>query len=118
MKTKSWILLFCALFALLAGIVLLQRLRAEPAARAEILVDGALWRTVDLSRDDAFRVESERGWNEIEVKDGTICVVRASCPDGDCVRCGRKNCGAPIVCLPNRVSIRFSDAGGLDGVTR
>ncbi len=121
MKTKTWILVLAAVFLLLTGIVLRQHFGAKKAARAEIWVDGALERTVDLSEDQSFVVETERGRNRIQVKDGRICVLEASCPDGDCVRCGAKNSGAPIVCLPNRLSIRFSesgDASGVDGVVR
>ena len=118
MKTKHWVLLLGGVFLLLAGIVLFQHLSARPAAKAEIWADGALYRTLELSEDATLRVETERGWNEIQVKDGRISVTAASCPDGDCVRCGAKNSGAPIVCLPNRLSIRFSDDGGVDGVVR
>ena len=118
MKTKVWILLLAAVFLVLAGIVLVQHLTAKPAARAEIWVDGALYKTLDLSQDGTLRVETERGWNEIKVRGGKVSVTAASCPDADCVRCGAKNAGAPIVCLPNRLSIRFSDPGGVDGVTR
>ncbi len=98
--------------------MLAQRLAAKPAARAEVWADGALYKTLDLTEDAALRVETERGWNELEVRDGKVSVTAASCPDGDCVRCGAKNSGAPIVCLPNRVSIRFADDGGVDGVAR
>jgi hypothetical protein len=118
MKTKYWVLILGAVFLLLAGIVLVQRLAAKPAARAEIWVEGVLYKTLDLSEDGSLRVESERGWNEIEVRNGKISVTAASCPDADCVRCGAKNAGAPVVCLPNHVSIRFSDEGGVDGVVR
>ena len=118
MKTKHWILLLGAVFLVLAGTVLLQHLGAKPAARAEIWVDGNLYRTLELSEDDSIRVETDRGWNQLEVRDGRISVTAASCPDGDCVRCGAKNAGAAIVCLPNRLSIRFTDDGGVDGVVR
>lgn len=118
MKTRTWILILGGLFAALAALVLFQRLSAVPAQRAEIYVDGVLYRSVDLSQDETFRIETERGWNEIEILEGKLCVARASCPDGDCIRCGWKNSGAPIVCLPNRVSIRFTDSAGLDGMTK
>ena len=52
------------------------------------------------------------------VSDGKIAVTAASCPDADCVRCGPQNSGPPIVCLPNRVSIRFSENGEVDGAVR
>ena len=49
---------------------------------------------------------------------GKLAVTAASCPDGDCIRCGEKNTNPPIVCLPNRVSIQFSADGAVDGVVR
>lgn len=120
-KTKTWVLLLGAVFVLLAGLTAWQYLGSKKAARAEIWVDGELKKTVDLSEDGTFVVESHGGWNRIQVKDGKISVIEASCPDGDCVRCGAKNSGAPIVCLPNRLMIRFSESGdsaGVDGVVR
>lgn len=120
-KTKTWILLLAAVFVILAGLAAWQYFGAKTSARAEIWVDGVLERTVDLSEDQTFVVETDRGRNRIQVKDGRISVVAASCPDGDCIRCGAKNSGAPIVCLPNRLMIRFSESGDtsdVDGVVR
>ena len=115
MKTRSWIILYAALFALLLGLVLAQSL-AQPAAQAELLSDGRLLYTLDLRQDAELTVDYGDGWNRVEVKEGKIAVTAASCPEQDCVRCGAKNSGAPIVCLPNRLTIRFVD-NELDGVT-
>ena len=118
MKTKHWIIAFAIVFFVLAGIVAWQYLGARPAGTAELWADGVLVRTVDLSVDGEYRIESAEGWNLLSVRDGKLAVTAASCPDGDCVRCGARNSDPPIVCLPNRVSIRFSEAGELDGVVR
>ena len=118
MKTRTWILLLSALFLVLAGIVAWQYLSAKPSGGAEVWSDGQLVRTLDLSADGEYRVETERGWNVLTVSGGKVAVTAASCPDGDCVRCGRRNSGPPIVCLPNRLSIRFSEQNGIDGVVR
>ena len=118
MKTKHWVIAFAIVFLLLAGIVAWQYLGARPAGTAELWADGVLVRTVDLSVDGEYRIESAEGWNLLSVRDGKLAVTAASCPDGDCVRCGPRNSDPPIVCLPNRVSIRFSEAGELDGVVR
>ena len=118
MKTKTWILILGAVFLVLAAAAAVQHLGAKPAAAAQVYVDGALREPLDLSRDRVLRVETDYGWNEITVRDGRVCVTAASCRDGDCIRCGAKHSGAPIVCLPNRLSIRFTDDGGLDGVAR
>ena len=118
MRTRSWALLLGAVFLLLAGLTALQYLGAAPAAAAEVWADGALVWTLELSADGEYRIESEEGWNVLTVRDGRLAVTAASCPDGDCVRCGFRSADPPIVCLPNRVSIRFTQAGELDGVVR
>ena len=118
MKTRTWILLLAAVFLALAGIVVWQYFGAKPAGTAEVWADGQLVRTLDLSEDGAYRIETDRGWNLLTVSNGRVAVTAASCPDADCVRCGPQNSGPPIVCLPNRLSIQFSDPGELDGVVR
>ena len=118
MKTKTWILILEAVFLLLAGLTALQYLHAKPAASAAVYVDGKLAQTIELSEDGEYRIESAEGWNVLTVRDGKLAVTAASCPDGDCIRCGERNSDPPIVCLPNRVSIRFSEQGEIDGVVR
>ncbi|MBQ1410646.1 MAG: NusG domain II-containing protein [Oscillospiraceae bacterium] len=118
LSTRAWAMIFGAMFLLLAGLTALQYLGAKPASTAEIWVDGVLLRTIDLSQDGEYRIESAEGWNVLSVSGGKLAVTAASCPDADCVRCGPQNSGPPIVCLPNRVSIQFSDSGGVDGAVR
>ena len=118
MRTRSWALLLGAVFLLLAGLTAWQVLGKRPAAAAVVWADGKELRTIDLGVDGEYRVESAEGWNQLTVRDGKLSVTAASCPDGDCIRCGEKNTDPPIVCLPNRVSIRFTEQGELDGVVR
>ena len=118
MKTKHWIFLLTAVFLILSGIVVWQYFGAKPAGTAEVWADGKLLQTLDLSEDGDYRIETDRGWNVVTVSGGKAAVTAASCPDGDCVRCGFRDSDPPIVCLPNRLSIQFSDPGELDGVVR
>ena len=118
LSTKVWALILGAAFLLLAGLTAWQYLGAKPAARAEVWADGVLTQTIDLSTDGEYRIESAQGWNVLTVSSGKLAVTEASCPDGDCVRCGPRNTNPPIVCLPNRVSIRFSENGEVDGAVR
>ena len=118
MKTRSWGLLLGTVFLILAALALGQRLSFSPAATAQVYADGRLVRTLDLSAEGEYRIESAEGWNLLTVRDGKLAVTAASCPNGDCLRCGAKNTNPPIVCLPNRVSVQFSDGGTVDGVVR
>jgi hypothetical protein len=80
---------------------------------ADVFSDGELIRRVDLSDTGAvyeFTVETERGVNTISVSDGKIAVSDADCPDKICIMQGYKSGGAPIICLPHRVEIRFVGA--------
>ncbi len=114
----TWVMILGAIFLVLAGLTIWQYLRAKPAAQAEVWADGVLVRTLDLTSEGEYRIESAEGWNVLNVSGGKLAVTAASCPDGDCVRCGPRNTDPPIVCLPNRLSIQFSNAGTVDGVVR
>lgn len=118
LRTGTWVLILGAIFLLLTVLTALQYRGGQAVRTAELWVDGVLTKTIDLSEDGTYRIESAEGWNILTVSGGKVAVTAASCPDADCVRCGPQNSGPPIVCLPNRVSIQFSDNGGVDGVAR
>ena len=108
MKTKTWILIL-AFTALLSGILGIFLLRpGESALSAEIYSSGQKIKTVSLLQDQIFAVPGpDDGWNEITVKSGKIAVTSASCPDHCCIKRGFCNSGAPVICLPNALEIRF-----------
>ena len=108
MKTKVWIAILAAIFLLCAAFAFLLLGSGQEAYAAEILSDGKVVRTVDLRVDQEFTVSSPNGgYNTVTVKDGKIAVTEASCPDHYCAKRGFCNSGVQIVCLPNRLVIRF-----------
>ena len=115
MKTKTWIILLAVLLAVCVGLSIWLLLPGEKAAQAEIILDGELYRTVDLSVDQEFTVKSDRGSNTVTVKDGKIAVTAADCPDHYCMQRGYCDSGAQVVCLPNRLVIRFVGEQEIDG---
>lgn len=108
MKTKTWMILLSLLLLgciLLSGFLLRPR---ESAQFAEVLSNGRTVKTVDLSIDQSFTVTAANGGsNTITVKGGQIAVTEATCPDHYCMERGYCSNGAQIVCLPNRLVIRF-----------
>lgn len=116
MKTKTWILLIGVLLVLCLGLSLWLLLPGGDAAAAEIWSDGKLLYTLDLRADQKMTVTSENGINEITVRDGKIAVTHADCPDGYCMDRGWCSSGAQIVCLPNRLVIRFVGEQQIDGI--
>ena len=117
MKTKTWICLLAGLLVLCLGLSLWLLWPRQQAAYAEIWSEGDLKHRVDLSVDTQITVQTDRGSNVIRVQDGKIAVVEASCPDHYCMRRGYCSGGSQIVCLPNRLVIRFVSGGELDGVS-
>lgn len=116
MKNKFWALLLAALLAGSVGLALLLAPR-EGGVQAQILSDGTLVRTVDLRTDQQFTVTTPQGGrNVVTVRDGRLAVTEASCPDHICMDMGFRSSGQ-IVCLPNRLVIRFLGDTSADAVT-
>ena len=110
MKTKYWIFLFAGMAAVCLLCSCFIFFGGSSAATATVRSDGVTVMTLDLSVDGEYRVASDYGVNVLRVADGKISVVSADCPSQDCVRHTPSNSGAPIVCLPNRLVVTFSDA--------
>jgi len=109
--------------ALIGGMLLIGAVMSvllfggETKNTAEITLDGERIRTVDLYRDQSFTVKSQWGENTVVVENGTVRVEEASCPDHVCVKRGACSGGPPIVCLPNRLVISFTDSAAVDAAT-
>lgn len=84
-----------------------------------IYSDGKLIKTIDLrnagdqtftvySEDSGYNVIEDSGYNVITVKDGSISVTDADCPDRICVMTAPISDGIqPIVCMPHKLVIRI-----------
>ena len=99
---------------------MLWNLTRSHGRQVEILQDGKIPYTLDLAQaeDQTFTVTYGGRINEIEIRDHQIRVKAADCPDQICVHMDWLE-DAPIVCLPNRLSIQYADgesASGLDAV--
>ena len=84
---------------------------------AEIWSDGQLVYTLPLDRDTTVTVSSPYGTNQITVQDGKIAVTEATCPDHYCMDRGYCSGGAQIVCLPNKMIIKFTGKQAVDGAS-
>ena len=116
MKTKWWI----AGIALVAAVCLglsLWLLRPMDAKQVEVWSDGKLVQTLSLAEDQTLEVQSEYGVNVVTVKSGKVAVTHADCPDKYCMERGWCSGGMQIVCLPNRLVLKFAGQTQIDGVT-
>ena len=107
-KTWKWVAILGVLLiiCMVSGYFLLSG--NQDAQAAQIISDGKVLRTVDLRIDQEFTVPSPNGgYNIVTVQDGKIGVTEASCPDHYCMHRGFLSGGTDIVCLPNKLVIRF-----------
>ena len=117
MKTRTWIILFALLLAACLGAGFSFLSPKEASTHAEITSEGQVVKTVDLRMDQQFIISLGEGkWNTITVKDGKIAVTEATCPDHYCMKRGFCDSGTEIVCLPNRLTIRFLGIQEIDAV--
>ncbi|MBQ3264227.1 MAG: NusG domain II-containing protein [Ruminococcus sp.] len=120
MKNKVFIMMIAVIF--IAGIIgSVIVLTAPQKSTVRIVSDGTVVDTVDLrtAQDRTFDVTYEGHVNTVEIKDHRIRIKDADCPDRTCVNMGwLSSASMPIVCLPHRLVIEFTDGADVDAVTR
>lgn len=115
MKTKVWIGIIAGILVVCGGLSL-WLLRPTQAKTVEVWSEGKLVQTLSLAEDQTLAVETEIGSNVVTVKDGKVAVTEASCPDKVCMHRGWCSGGAQIVCLPNKLILKFTGDNTIDGI--
>ncbi len=113
-QNLKWALVFLCIIAVSAATVLIYKGRSAAAKTAQIIQNGKIVRTVELtgvSEPYEFEIASDGGGsNTVRVENGKIGIVSATCPDKICVKQGFISTGAlPIVCLPNKLSVVITE---------
>lgn len=116
MKTGYWVAIFAVLLVTCGIASLFLLAPSEPAQEVEVWSDGKLIDTLSLNVDQELTVESAGGTNVVTVRDGAVAVTEADCPDHYCMHRGFCHGGTEIVCLPNRLVLRFVGQQEIDGV--
>ena len=109
MKNRWWIVIFSSV--IVVCIVVWFLISGDPAGNAVgIYRDGVLIETIDLgivTEPYDITIEGDVGSNIVHVEKDRIFVAYADCPDNICVKHGALDSGDPIVCLPNRLVIKW-----------
>lgn len=86
--------------------VLIVKYGLKSGNTADVYIDDKLVQTIDLSVDDEYTFQTDKGSNTVEVRNGAVSMKSADCPDKVCVRMGTKNRnGETIACLPHKLVI-------------
>ena len=119
MKTKYWIALLGVLLLVCIGFTIPLLMPQEAATYADIISEATVVHTVDLRIDREITITNSRGsQNTVTIRDGKIAVTQADCPDHYCMERGYQNSGTDIVCLPNRLVLKFTSEQTVDTVVR
>lgn len=85
--------------------------RTLEGTQAVVQVNGSVYKEIPLSEHhgtDTFTIQTNSGYNTVVVKDQTIGIVEADCPDKICIQEGFiRNPGETTVCLPHKVMIEI-----------
>ncbi len=93
---------------------------ARPGTTVLVEVDGQVRHKAGLMNGTVFSVQGVVGELVVEIREGTVAVIRADCPNKICVRTGRRSrSGDIIVCVPNKTIIRIvgEKEAGVQAVT-
>jgi hypothetical protein len=120
-KTKYWIILFVLLLIVSGVFAVILMTRPAESRVAGIYQNGILLYEINLDTETKpreFTIYNGESGNTIRVDSQGICIIRADCPDQTCVHHGYLADGAPIICLPNRLTIKWIDGdSAYDAVT-
>lgn len=103
---KRDIVLAAVLLILGITCVLIVKYGLKSGNTADVYIDDKLVQTIDMSVDDEYTFQTDKGSNTVEVRNGAVSMKSADCPDKVCVRMGTKNRnGETITCLPHKLVI-------------
>lgn len=121
MKKKDIILIVVILLAAIGEFEILRWTQRD-GSRVVVTVDGKQVCESRLSNDQVYEIPVEDGKNVLEIKDRSVRMKEADCPDQICKKHKAiTKVGETIVCLPHKVVIEIqSDTKEqeLDGITK
>ena len=89
--------------------------RNEAGNQIQITVDGTVYGTYSLEKDQVIEVKEKDFYNRIWIQDGAAYMEEANCPDGYCEEQGKiSGRTQTIVCLPHKLVVEVLDADGLE----
>ena len=114
MKKKDIILGIGIIAAALLMMLVMQRNSGEEGDKIQVTLDGKVYGTYSLEKDQVIEIEEGSLYNKIRVEDGKAYMEEANCPDGYCEEQGKiSRHTQTIVCLPHKlvVEVLESDNG-------
>lgn len=113
MKKKDLILGVGVIVIALVMMLIMHLTRSEDGNQIRITVDGKVYGTYALEKDQTIEVKNGDFYNKIRIKDGKAYMEEANCPDGYCEEQGKiSGHTQTIVCLPHKLVVGVIDTDG------
>ena len=109
-KTRNdiFLLVVILVFGVLVSIGMIVYNKQETGVRVVVTVDGKEYGSYPLNRDAVVEIEGKIGINTMEIKDGSVCMIEAVCPDLYCVQHEPIHAnGEKIICLPGTIILEI-----------
>lgn len=111
MKKKDIILGIGIIAVALLMLLVLQINRGEEGNRIQVILDGKIYGTYSLEKDQVIEIEEGSFYNKIRVEDGKAYMEETNCPDGYCEEQGKiSRHTQTIVCLPHKLVVEVLEA--------
>lgn len=120
-KTRNdiFLLVVVLVFGVLVSIGMIVYNKQEIGVRVVVTVDGKEYGSYPLNRDAVVEIEGKIGINTMEIKDGSVRMIEAVCPDLYCVQHEPVHAnGEKIICLPGTIILEIvgGEESELDGI--
>ena len=106
-----------ALVLILLGIVCYGVIRLGQKKGSQVIIyeDQKEIGRYDLNTDTTKEIQTAKGMNILEIKNGMAYVTEADCPDQVCIRMGKiSKTGENIVCLPHKLVVQLEGDSAAD----
>ena len=76
--------------------------------RADIYINGELYNSYELNRNETINIENEYGFNRIVIENNMVSITEADCHNEECVNSESiSKIGESIICLPHRLVVEI-----------
>ena len=114
-KLIFWSVLLSAVFLLLFSNVIFSKTGGETIVIELGGKEYARYQQNALSQPKTLEIQTEFGYNKIEVSNRGARIMDSDCKDRQCIGEIHKS-GERIVCLPHRLIVKIEGSGEVDGV--
>ena len=105
MKKKDMILIAAVLAISLISFAAIKMTQKD-GKEVIVTVEGKEVYKTSIKKDQIYQIPEENGTNVMQIKDGKVTMIEATCPDHYCIKQKAVDeHGGSIICLPNKVVI-------------